>query len=961
MRLNRFWCLIFVLCFNSLASAAPTSRPSKFMNCKELIVYKSSARAIQAALAMRYRTQISYENGAREAILDPNRGTLLVMNHPTWGVEAAKVFSEISLLGVKPLLVVADNQLQGMMKMLAGSFEVVSIPDMTLKNGDAGVLKTATERVRNALEEKRLVIIAGSGRIYRSRTESMGSMVGQLLATKPNAHVVTAYSDGLWGSRFSFAATGNYPKPFKVFFQGIASTLANLGFNPKHPWKLTFTNQTETLSGLSPVEVNEALNRVFNTTENGVNHPRMAVRHRLGWWDRTVPLPDPAIAQVAGDIHDVSDEVRRDTIDRLIALSGAEELRHLSLDSAELLNKQLRNHLGMDSLASAELLLWVEEYTQARTGVKFQSDSVDSIVSIKDLMLAANGAGQIQGGSHLKLPSAPWLEAPKHERLNYHWDGTAFTHRWLQRASDDPQGVVIADPKFGAPSNRRLLQMVLGILPQIEAIPGDRVGILLPSGIPAFVAVQAIRLAGKTPVFLNFTTGLDAVRTALRITGVKHVFTAGAVLSKIKWGQTEATTLGVDFIEFEKVVSEITTADKLAVAWGSFTGAARALAQRPLPKEAGILVTSGSLGTPKSIAITDTMLGSFLDELFDIIDINAGDRLLQTGPPFHILGFIAGIVMPSLLDLKVGLIPNPTDYKELAALTELYAINRVVTPPAFAEGLATAALPGQMDALRLMVYGAQAMSPAQRGLIQKQAPTLLIHEAYGSTETTGGLAVAHAGSGDWMELLRSVDYKLIDVESGAELGPGERGELYVRGPTIIESYVESADANLTSASDAFVQLGNARYFKTGDLIEVHPTNPRWIRFVTRVARTYKEKAGEFINPDLIEGALGLAFPRVETDANGPLFSVTGAKQPDGFKKSVLFSTRALTLTEANQAILAQGLQAIMRVQKVYMVNAIPLAGSGKVALATINRWAAELESDDASTWSEDLKAALVHP
>ncbi|MBY0369770.1 AMP-binding protein, partial [bacterium] len=922
-------------------------------------VYGSSSLFIRSALALRYKTAVNYEPGAKEAILDPARGTLLVMNHPTWGVEAGKVFAEISRLGIKPLIVIDENQLTGLTGMLASPFELISIPDMTKKNGDANALQSASARISAALAEKKLVVIAGSGRIYRSRTESMGSMVGQLLSTRPDTHVVTAYSDGLWGSRFSMAGTGEYPKIGSVLMKGALSTAANLGMNPKHPWTLTFTNQTAALANQTPAQINDTLNAVFNTTENGVNHPRMGVRHRLGWWQNTVPVPDPAIAQVAGDIHSVPDEVRQAVVDKLIEITGAEELSSLGLDNPALLTKQLRNHLGMDSLTTAELLLWVEEYTAARTGTKFQSDSTDSVLTVQDLMLAANGAGEVKGGSHIALPSKRWLEPPKNKRLRYTWRDDTFTHKWLEKVIADPNGVTIADPKFGAPTNRRLFQMVLGLLPKIEAIPGDRIGILLPSGVPAFVAVQAIRLAGKTPVFLNFTTGLDSVRTALRITGVEHVFTAGAVLSKIKWGDTEAKTLGVDFVEFEKVVSEIGLGTKLGVAWQSYTGAAKSLLQRRLSLEAGILVTSGSTGTPKSIAFTDEMLGYFVEGLLSLVHVNEGDRLIQTGPPFHILGYIAGIVMPSLLDLKVGLIPNPTDYKELASMTELYALNRAVSPPAFAEGMAVASLPGQMDALQLLVYGAQAMSQGQRATISAQAPQLMIHEAYGSTETTGGLAVQHENSEGWMELLPTVRYKLLDVETGAQLGLGSQGELCVRGPTIIKSYVQSADPELSSESEAFAEIDGQKYFKTGDLIQVHPTNPRWIRFVTRVARTYKDKAGEFINPDLIENALGVAFPRVETDAKGPLFSVTGAKQEDGFKRTVMFSTRPMTVQDANQAILGQGLQAVLRVQRVYVVDAIPLAGSGKVALATINRWAAELENADASTYSEDLRAALV--
>ncbi len=922
------------------------------------LIYRGSALVIEAALAARYRVTTVFEKGAREALLDPNRGTLLIMNHPTWGVEGSKVFSQVALLGAKPVIVIADSQLEGPLGSLAKFFDVVSIPDMTKKGGDTDVLRSATARITTALNEKRLVVIAGAGRIYRSRTESMGSMVASVLADKPNAHVVTANAQGLWGSRLSMAGTGEYPAIGKVLASGIIATVANLGFNPKHPWSLTFTDQTQELSELEPSQINDHLNRVFNSNERGIFHPAMAIRYRLGWWDATQPIPDPAISQIAGDIHTVPDDVRQATVDKLVEITGAQELRSLQLDSPALLNQHLRDNLGMDSLAATELLLWVEEFTFRRTGTKFQAESTESVLTIQDLMLAANGAAQVHGGTRLPLPKRQWLQAPKPERLIYQWDGVPFTTKWLQTAMDNPHGVTLAEPRIGSPTNREILRMISAILPTIESLKSDRVGVLLPAGVAVFALIHAIRLAGKVPVLLNFTTSDDAMRTAVRTTGIRHVFTASALLAKLKWGEEQATKLGIEFVEFEKVVAGLTLGDKLRILYEYFLRAPRKWLERTIAPDAGILVTSGSTGIPKSIAITDEMLGRLVSGLLNGVNVNVGDRLLQTGPPFHILGYLAGVVLPSVARLKVGLLPNPTDYPQMAAFLELFALNRAVSPPAFAEGLAVASAPGQMNGLELLVYGAQAMTPAQRELILRRAPHLTILVGYGSTETTGALAFQPLGTDGWMELFPNIEYRLLDIKTGEELTAGGQGELYVRGPTIIGSYLQSRDPQLSASSDAFVQLSGVTYYRTGDLVEVNPENLRWIRYVTRVGRTYKV-GGEFINPDVIEEALGVAFPRLVTDPKGYLFAVTGADQADGNKKTVLFTTRNLSVLEANQGAMAQGLKPIERIHKVYHVDAIPMAGSGKVALSTIARWGAELENLDASRHSEDLKKALA--
>lgn len=931
------------------------------MTFAETLRYQLIARFIVFAQCLRYRVRVRFEGSARTAVLDNSTGTLVIFNHPTWGVEGMRVFAELALLRVKPLLIVAEEQLESpVLAPLAKRFETVSIPDMTRGAGDFSALEMATQGVIKALNEKRLVVIAGSGRIYRSRTETLGGMVSKVLTNKPNARVVSAYADGLWGSRLSFAATGQYPNAGSVLGKGFVSILANgILFSPRHPWSLTFKEQTRELSSLNGPQINEYFKALFNTTENGPGHPRAARLYPLYWWHHVQPLADPIIAQVAGDIHSVPETVRLALVDKLVELTGDKSLKSWPLDSPEILGKHLRDDLGMDSMSTGELVAWIQDYTLNRTGTAFEIQSTDNLISVQDAILAANGAAKVETGMPMKGPSPRWLADSKTKsRMEYKWDGVPFTLRWLERAIAHPKDVTIADPMFSSPSNRRLLQILIGILPAIRQIPGERVGVLLPSGVVAFVATHAIRLAGKVPVFLNHTTGASAVQNAVRVTGITHVLTLGLVLSKIGWGDAEKETFGIEWVEFEKIARGLTKKDKVRVLFKSLFGA-RALLKTSLNKNAGILVTSGSEGMPKCIGFTDEMFGIFVSEMVRIIEPDAEDRVLQTGPPFHVLGYIAGIVIPSLTDMRIGLLPNPTDFKAIANFTELYRIRRVVSPPAFAEGMAVTSLPGQLANLEHLVYGAQAMSPGQRASILQRAPHVSITEGYGATETTGGLMFAptYATEKGWMRMVESATYKLLNAEDmKTEVGPGEVGAMHVRGPTIITSYQRPAREEDYTPSLAFVQIDGETYFKTGDLLERHKTNPRLFRFYTRESRTFKNKAGEYVNPDYIEAALSIGLPRKDSDEKGVLFAVTGAPQ-DSHKVAVLFSTRDVPIADVNAAIFAQGHSQVFRVEKVHHVKTIPMAGSGKVALSTINRWAKELQDPSASK-SPDLMAAL---
>jgi len=59
----------------------------------------------------------------------------------------------------------------------------------------------------------------------------------------------------------------------------------------------------------------------------------------------------------------------------------------------------------------------------------------------------------------------------------------------------------------------------------------------------------------------------------------------------------------------------------------------------------------------------------------------------------------------------------------------------------------------------------------------------------------------------------SVDARVIDVDTGAELGVGEQGEIVVHGPQVFRGYWRRADAT----EQAFSIIDGKRFLRTGDL------------------------------------------------------------------------------------------------------------------------------------------------
>src|SRR5439155_1280331 len=74
-----------------------------------------------------------------------------------------------------------------------------------------------------------------------------------------------------------------------------------------------------------------------------------------------------------------------------------------------------------------------------------------------------------------------------------------------------------------------------------ETVRESRVGVILPASRGAVIGNLAVVLAGKIPVNLNFTAGLGALESAVRIAQLRTVITAGPVLKKypdVPWPQS---------------------------------------------------------------------------------------------------------------------------------------------------------------------------------------------------------------------------------------------------------------------------------------------------------------------------------------------------------------------------------------------------------------------------------------
>ena len=239
--------------------------------------------------------------------------------------------------------------------------------------------------------------------------------------------------------------------------------------------------------------------------------------------------------------------------------------------------------------------------------------------------------------------------------------------------------------------------------------------------------------------------------------------------------------------------------------------------------------------------------------------------------------------------------------------------------------------PDDLRSLRRVITGAEKCPDDVFDRTQALAPEAVILEGYGITECSPVVAANRVGDrrrGSVGRPVSNVDIRVVDVDSGVPVPPGETGMLLASGPSIFSGYHNH------DGPSPFVELEGRRWYRTGDLVTTDAEG--WIAFRGRLKRFLKA-GGEMISLPALEEPFARRFP---PDESGPRVAVEGIETP-GSRHIVLFTTFALPLREAAQMLLDDGLRGVMRLDEVRVLPAIPVLGTGKTDYKELRRLVTE--------------------
>ena len=251
---------------------------------------------------------------------------------------------------------------------------------------------------------------------------------------------------------------------------------------------------------------------------------------------------------------------------------------------------------------------------------------------------------------------------------------------------------------------------------------------------------------------------------------------------------------------------------------GERVPAAELEAVRVRPEQpAEMLYTSGTTGQPKGCLLSHGNLWHQARTYVDLHGWTAEDRYLVAVPYFHIFGALGAIVANTLAGSTQVLM----DVFEPEAAMRLIQDERVTIfsgVPTMFIGILGHPRFGAYD-LRSLRTGAIGAAPVPREMMtrildRERGLGMDATVVYGLTEATGATHFTRLGDpldkrvGTVGRAIPGLEDRIVDASSGRVLGPGQEGEVCVKGPTLMLGYYKQPEATARKIRDGWLHTGD---------------------------------------------------------------------------------------------------------------------------------------------------------
>ena len=340
---------------------------------------------------------------------------------------------------------------------------------------------------------------------------------------------------------------------------------------------------------------------------------------------------------------------------------------------------------------------------------------------------------------------------------------------------------------------------------------GDRVALLLPNCPPFVIAYYGALKACAVVVPLNPLCTPTELTRYLAQSGAVAIVTVPALLGSV------TTARDGTRVRFVIVAGGGRPNDTDGtVAFETLLGTAPAPPADPRSVDpdglALLMFSGGTTGVPKAIMLSHTQCVASARQAVAWGNVTADDRFLAVLPLYHGFGMSITMNAPILAGAEIVLLPRFQPGEVLDAIEQ--------HRPTFVGGVPTmfAALTAQPDlmrrdlrSVRAVFVGAAPLTPATKKDFEAATWSRMI-EGYGLTEAvTAVMANPYHGlhkSGSVGLPFPGVDARIVALDDGRDLGPGERGEILLRSPTVMLGYADDPEATARTVRDGWLYTGD---------------------------------------------------------------------------------------------------------------------------------------------------------
>jgi acyl-[acyl-carrier-protein]-phospholipid O-acyltransferase/long-chain-fatty-acid--[acyl-carrier-protein] ligase len=511
------------------------------------------------------------------------------------------------------------------------------------------------------------------------------------------------------------------------------------------------------------------------------------------------------------------------------------------------------------------------------------------------------------------------------------------------------RGVKIADSTGNQLTGGGLLMRSLILrrllLRHVLADDEQFVGLLLPPSVAGVVSNVAIALDRRVSVNLNYTVSNDVLNECIALAGIKHVLTSRQFMDKMQF------ELDAEVVYLEDFRNKPTIGDKLIGSLAAYC-LPGGLLERWLGLHevdsadlATLIFTSGSTGQPKAVMLTQGNIGSNVEAIEQVIHLTRDDVLVGILPFFHSFGFTVALWTIMSIDAKGVYHFSPLDGKQVGKLCKKHGGTLLLATPTFLRTYLRRCEKEELQTLDVVVTGAEKLPPELADAFEEKFGVRPV-EGYGATETSPLASVNIPPSrstenfqpdcreGSVGRPVPGVTAKVTDLDSGDELGEGQPGMLWIKGPNVMQGYLGREDLTREVVIDG--------WYKTGDVAMIDADG--FIHITGRISR-FSKIGGEMVPHVKVEEILAQIIGASEEDGlKAAVTAIPDTKK--GERLIVLHTEIDQTPEQLRQGLSDAGLPNIYipSIDSFRQVDQLPILGTGKLDLKGIKTMAEEIFS-----------------